>query len=521
MRAGTMRGLGALVAGLLLAVGSGCMDLEVENTMAPDRERALGTADDVESLISGAFNSWWAAQTSIWGANLSQVAFQHTGWQGNNGQLHFSNLPRPQLENAVGAQYVGELSSTWTLSYRALSAAREGLRMIDDGAVNLGANETRARAFAKLVQGLAHGTLALMYDQAFILDESVDNPADLTEFDSYQDVMAAALGYLDDAIGIAQANSFSFGASWMSTPVTNTRLAAIAYAYKARLRTQVARTPAERDGVNWGMVVADLDQAIIDDFIVVTTGAFGGHNPMWRGTHPRWAQLVNFMRGMADQSGGYQAWMGASLDAKTPFLYVTPDQRFPQGATEPEQRANPGLYITIPGEAGMASELANQFLGGATWRWSYYRDYRHDVWFETQGQAGPAVDLSQTELRLLRAEAHYRAGEFAAAADIIDETRTTNGGLGPAIDNTDCVPRLPDGSCGDLFETLKWEQRIETYQQGFGKAFFESRGWGDLPAGTFIHLPVPAGQLFLLAKEQYTYGGVGGPGSTPVGTYGF
>ena len=518
---GKIRDLGLIAAGICLVVTAGCMDLDIENTMAPDREAALGTADDVQTLISGSFNSWWSAQSSIWGANLSQVAFQHTGWQGNNGQLEFSDLPRPELQNSVGAQYIGELSQTWTVNYRALSAAREGLRMIDQGVVDLGANEARARAFAKFVQGLAHGSLALMYDQAFILDETVENVEDVTDLQSYLVMMEAALGYLDESIALANSNSFSLGTSWMSVETSNTRLAGVAHAYKARFRAQVARDPAERAAVDWDAVLADLDQAITDNFIVVTSGAFGGHNPWWRGTHPRWSQLVNFMRGMADQSGAYQDWMALPLNAREPFLYVTPDQRFPQGETEAAQRQNPGLYITIPGEAGMASELANQFLGGTTWRWSYYRDYRHDTWFEAQGQSGPAVELSQTELRLLRAEAYYRGGQTAQAAAIVDETRTTNGGLGSAMDNEDCVPRLPDGTCGDLFETLKWEHRLETYQQGFGKAFFDSRGWGDLPEGTFIHLPVPAGELFLLQKDAYTFGGAGGAGSTPQGTYGF
>jgi len=104
---------------------------------------------------------------------------------------------------------------------------------------------------------------------------------------------------------------------------------------------------------------------------------------------------------------------------------------------------------------------------------------------------------------------------------IIDETRTTNGGLGTSLVNADGVPRLPNGTCGDLFEALKWEQRLEIFQMGFGKAYFESRGWGDLPEGTFLHLPIPAGQLFLLRLPDYSFGGIGGSGSAPANTYGF
>jgi hypothetical protein len=516
-----IRSICTAVTCMAVVGATGCMDLSVDNPMAPDRERALAEAGDVEQLISGSFKSWWDSQSGVWAANISQVAFQHTGWQGNNGQLHFSDIPRPEIENTVGFQYASEIAQIWTLNYRALSAAREGLRVLDAGRVSLGPNEIRARAFARFVQGLAHGTLALQYDQAFIVDETVEDPAGLNQPQPYDEVMAAALRYLDESIAIAEQSSFTLPEAWMSIGVSNTRLARIAHAYKARFRTQVARSPAERAQVDWNQVVADLDAAIADDFRINVAGSFSGHTPLQRGILPRWSQLVNHMRGMADQSGAYQAWMAQPIGQRQPFLYVTPDLRFPQGTTEAEQRANPGRYITIPGAAGTASVLGNQWLGtSGTWRWSYYRDYRHDTWLNA-GETGLATELSQRELRLLRAEALLRAGDEAAAAAIIDETRVANGGLGTSLTNTDCVPRLPDGSCGDLMETLKWEHRLETFQMGFGKAYFESRGWGDLPEGTFLHLPIPAGQIFLLGLSNYTFGGAGSPGSAPVNTYGF
>ena len=43
---------------LLLVGMAGCVDLEVQNPNAPDAERALQNAEDVEALIGGAFSSW-------------------------------------------------------------------------------------------------------------------------------------------------------------------------------------------------------------------------------------------------------------------------------------------------------------------------------------------------------------------------------------------------------------------------------------------------------------------------------
>jgi hypothetical protein len=69
-------------------------------------------------------------------------------------------------------------------------------------------------------------------------------------------------------------------------------------------------------------------------------------------------------------------------------------------------------------------------------------------------------------------------------------------------------------------ETLKWEHRLETYQMGYGKAFWEARGWGDLIEGTFLQVPVPQAELLFLGEAVYTFGG-GQGSSAGRGTYAF
>lgn len=512
---------GSQIALILALVGTAaCLDLDVDNITEPERERALANAGDLEQLIAGAFNSWWQSQSQSagMGNSLSGVAMQHSQWAGNFAFGFLHQIPRPVLPNETSASQYANLAHNWVWNYRAASSVQLAILAIEAGA-DLGADEARARAFAKFVQGLAHGTLALLYDQALIVDETVEDVAAL-QLQPYSEVMDAALGYLDEAIALAEQNTFTIPAVWMSRATTSDELAGIAHAYKARFRIQLARNPAEREQVDWNAVVGDLDRAMTGDFAMDIGGAFG-HQVLYNGARCRWSQQQNWLRGMADQSGGYQAWITTPVNERMPFLWVTPDNRFPQGATIDEQIANPGLYIIVPGSAGMTCSLGDHFNAPAegTWRWSNYRDYRHDEWI-LAGQSGPAVELSQRELRLYRAEAYLRSGNLPGAAAIIDETRTTNGGLGSALQNADCVPRLPDGSCGDLMETLKWEHRLETYQMGYGKAFFEARGWGDLIEGTFLQVPVPHGELIFAGQPVYTFGG-GAPSSAGPGTYGF
>ena len=108
----------------------------------------------------------------------------------------------------------------------------------------------------------------------------------------------------------------------------------------------------------------------------------------------------------------------------------------------------------------------------------------------------------QMALGLLRAEAAYRMNNRAEAASLINVTRTAAGlnATDAAGTNTDCVPKLPDASCGDLFEMLKWEVRLETMYKGLHLApwYFHGRGWGDLAEGTFLQRPLPGREAELL-----------------------
>jgi hypothetical protein len=135
--------------------------------------------------------------------------------------------------------------------------------------------------------------------------------------------------------------------------------------------------------------------------------------------------------------------------------------------------------------------------------------------------------ISYREQRLLAAEAQYRLGNMGAAADIINETRVAAGlnATNAAGLNTSCVPKLPDGSCGDLWEMLKWERRMEASHEGhylMAPMYFDSRRWGDLMEGTIITFPVPCRDAQLeTGIECEDRGGVGGVGAAPRGNYGY
>jgi starch-binding outer membrane protein, SusD/RagB family len=513
-----MRAKFTALGALLLTGAVACTDLTVPNQNQPDQERVLAEPGDVEALVAGGFQSWFLSNTWQRHSTFAVVAFENSVTTANWGLIERPAIPRPPIGNTSADAYVTTYNEGWYGNYAVIVTASRGLQatattpIIDEAGVN---QTPRAHAWARLLQGLAHGMLALDYDSAFIFDETSD-PANLS-LAPYNEVMTAALGYLDQAIALANANTFTIPNSWaQGAGMSNQRVAQVARSYKARFRANVARNAAERAAVDWNAVIADVNAGITTDLTIATDGSNWYHYPLYlmQFLGP-WHQMNYFMLGMADQSGRYQAWLQENPAGATPFVMVTPDQRFPQGADTTTQRATPGRYIQYKGFQDHAQ------AGRGQWRWSLYRDVRH-IAAGRLGVAGPAALITVRELALLRAEGLFRTGNQQGAADIINETRVANGGLTPtnaAGLNVECVPRLPNGSCGNLLEMLKWEKRIENFGQNVW--FYDSRGWGDLFINTPIHLPVPARELQVLGKPLYTTGGGMNPGSAPKSTYAF
>jgi len=515
-----------LVALLLLASGAAaCADLEVVNTVAPDRERTLARPEDAVGLVSAGYRNWWNVGSSYDGPMMfmSTASFQHSAYPANFVMVDYSKIPRIPINNNTfaGDQY-SYFRYAWVQYYRAISGVAQGLQALEGVSLGSSSEDTRIQAYGKLVQGLAHGGIALLFDQGYIFDETMDleEPQPLVP---YTQVLEAALKYLDDAIAIASTDTFTIPADWMGRETKRDDLIKFAYSMKARYRANVARTPDERKAVDWDAVVADIDKGITEDWEMnLVSGSGWGSTGLRYAQLKGWGQLSYFVMGMADQSGKYQKWMSTPINSRTvtvdgePFLIVTPDKRFPQGSTLAEQTANRGTLWKIPNAVG--EQWARPDRG--EWRWSYYNSV-----YEGWGNSSPWPVITVAELDLLRAEAHYHKGEFAQAAAIVNKYRTAAGlnATDASGTNTDCVPKLPNGECGDLWEMLKWEKRLETYFKGhmMNSWFFDGRGWGDLMEGTFLEFPVPALDLELEGLPLYTTGGVGGRSAAPVGTYGY
>jgi hypothetical protein len=521
---------------LLLIGMAACVDLNVANPNDADRGRVIRNAGDVESLIAGAYSAWVAVLESDGPSPfLSNASGEHVAPWGNFGMEMYARIPRIPTSNGPGAANVGNLTDAWFQAYGAIAAIRDGLTVLaDSGDEFLGTQATlRARAYGKFMQGLAHATIAVLYDSAFVYDERVViptgvNPLTIVQLKGAREVWDSASSFFAQAIALARSDTtFTIPALWMSQTVSSVMLKRLAYSERARFRVAMARTPAERAAVDWAAVRQDVDSGITADWNNVSNcslNTFCDDALQYR-LAPGWQMQNNWVAGMADTSGAYQAWVAAPLASKQPFLIKTPDTRWPQGADETAQLANPGEFYSVNNIDVDGSRIWERPDRG-TWRWSYYYQ-TYEPFYTTHGIDGEGATplIRAYDLRALVAEADFRAGNLGAVATFVNSTRTTHGlnATDAAGTNTSCVPRLPNGTCGNLWEMFKWEKRLETQFAGPLRSgwWLDGRGWGDLMRGTIVQFPVPYRDILLLGREPYNYGGVGGVFGAPVGTYGY
>jgi hypothetical protein len=534
-----MRHIKSLVfAALTGLTATGCLELEVTNPNDPDAARALRIGTDIEALVGGGWGNWWSGQSSSGGvgAILGTVSYMTSATAANFGMVEFSSYPKIAVHHLPSQVYYGQFTQAWTQNYRAIAGVTDGLRVLEEGTVKLDTDGTsRAKAFGNFTLGLAHASTAILFDQGYIYDPSI--PVDEVKLAPAKDVFAAAMKYFDAAIAEATGKTWRVPATWMSKEVTAADLIRLTYSYKARFRAAMARTPTERAAVDWAAVKADAEKGITSTWGVNVRSGSGFSSSIMSNLvrYGPWAQLSYQILGMADQSGRYQRWIAKdpatrhpnlSDDQQSdPFLIITPDTRFPRGTTLAEQQtaANRGrIYESPTASGGVGAQWARPDRG--TYRWSYYRNRSDDQW-QTTTTRTDHPEITIAEMDLLRAEAALRTNDRATAATLINKTRVAAGLSATDANgtNTSCVPKLPNGNCGDLLEMLKWEKRLETKFYGLYHApwYFDSRGWGDLNEGVFLQTPVPGRELQLLQLPEYTFGGPGGTGSAPKGTYGF
>lgn len=552
-------------AALAGVIGVSACDLAVENPVSPPTEKVLASPDDTESLLGSYYRRWHAGMygsgTNVW-LMSTVMSFESYSSLNNFCMNERVGFPRAPNNNAISNSCAAEQSRVYFYMEEVVRVASNILGSLNDEsfqAAATGAGWTpgqipRAKAFAEFLRGLALGYLALTYHEAAVVSvgQAGDDPGQLARYDVVAD---SAFVAFENALSHASAAqtaeaAISIPQEWI--PTTNTlnmaNFARLIRSYRARIRANVARTPAERaNDVNWAEVIADATAGIQVDHDNITDRTAGPFDEGVRllNAYGLWHQMPPFIIGMADTSTSYPNWIAEPIETRgsaTLFHLSTPDQRFPQGTSRAAQQADFRVEDCQPLADGgcpryVRNRPANRDLA-ASWGSSEYDFVRFYPWAYlgdgSSPRVGPMIFFTKAELDLLEAEGQLRAGNFARAATLINRTRVANGGLNavsptaagtPLIPTHPCVPRVPVNAspngggttqCGDLMEALKYEKRLETSQTHFMAWFIEGRGWGDLPQGTPVDWATPYQDLQARRLDIYSSGS--GMRVEPAGT---
>lgn len=475
-----------LGAAALLAAGA-CADLEVTNPNQPDIKRALSSGEDVKNIAISTVNSWYLAQTHYepW-TMLSVTADMGTSNFGNFG-MRFNNLePRAEYVNnsAGGDRMVTE--RPWNGYYGTMGAANDVLIAIANGVEVPNGETAKYKALAAFTQAASLSDLSLIFDKAFVVDETTTGTT--PEFKSYKDVAATALTKWDALIASLNGTNYIYeptvlplSAGALSTSI----LQRLSNTMAARLLAYTPRSAADNATVNWAKVVSYAEKGITG-----TTGTPIDINVVGDDCN-NWCSLYVFYN-------NEPSWMRVDMrlinlmDSNSPAKYTgvmppkgsSPDARFSSdyeyhGAVIGD--ATRGIYMQSP--------------------YSHKRYRFHARTSPTSGE-GPAPLILGAENDLLWAEGLIRSnGDLAKAATLINKTRVGRGQLSPAT--------AAEGAAS-LITKLNYERQVELFNTS-GTELWDGRRTDRVQAGTPRHLPVPAKELEILRLPIYTFGGAGQP----------
>ena len=263
--------MSSLAAALAAVLATGGCDLDVSNPNAPDKNRVFSDPATLQQLLGGAFRTWVEDRDGYYVMPLTTQADNYTASWNNAAIRLYSSVGvecpvRCGWTNSstagdaglvVEAQYYGY--------YTVLSSANDVLFAIQNGICfddDCTANDSltsRNKAIAIMLQGMALGGIALIYDQGFFVDENTDlsNPL-ILPFSTRAELRDSALKKFDAAFTQAGLRPWKTEGSWMGVNLgrsyTNTQIQELIRTMQAELVAMWPRNGAENAAAAWGQV---------------------------------------------------------------------------------------------------------------------------------------------------------------------------------------------------------------------------------------------------------------------------
>jgi hypothetical protein len=451
----------------------------------PTLEDVFSSAEDLKSNTGGLFNIWYSGNHSFSGVEmfLATSSDNVTCSWGNQAMRDMSWEPRNAWNNAPNYTYQATTKFFFDKMYASIGTANKVLTAINNG-VELGADEALVKAFCKFNQGISYGSLSLVFDKAFIVDENITLPsATVADAVPFGDVATAAVGYLDAAIALCS-NTFTVPAAWLGTSAdySNVEFAKLCNSWAARILANVPRNKTQLAAVNWAKVKTYADAGLTADFTIQQDGYVKWYAEAGDYLcYPGWGKVDMYVVHLMDDTQP-QHWGTASIPA--PPASTTPDD---QRIFSDFEYSNLNWFQAARGY----------------YHFSNYRYKRYDASYALGD--GPVPDFKKAENDMLKAEARAYTNDLDGAATVINAgTRVTRGQMTPVAANLTAIEAA-----------IHHERHVELYITGMGIQFFEMRKKNLLQKGTPLHWPLPAKTLETFGEKLpfYTFGGGTGDGT--------
>lgn len=500
---------------LALFLASACKDIDTLNLNNPGRNDVLATGSDLFKVLDAGYAAWWQGvhgPTPV--IALSVAADGLSLGMDDFGARRMGAEPRAAYNNRLseGEVYRQIAEGPWYGCLSAAASANDVMAALEDG-ISIdkgGPQDESALAAAHLLRGLSWGYLGLIFDRGLMAGEK-DAADALAPFSSYEEMAAAAVEEIEEAISIAESLGPDFiHTSFHGLTLDAGQFARLCHSYAARFLAQWPRTPEENLQAGWAAVQAHAEQGLQEDFAPLADGKLWQSYQQYAfaetGKGPFWARV--------DQR------LVAALDRSQPARYPEVEALGESPLPEPMAQSNDQrlasdfLFVpfnSFPAEAG-------------EWHFSHYKHNRNQMAPSFAGDghsSGPMPVFLAADNELLKAEAMLWQGNKAGAIAILNAgTRASRGGLPPIAGNA---------AEQEVMQAILYERAIELLNTAPMGLWFDRRraaprldhseldALGGLQFGTPAQLPVPARELQVHGEEPYNFGGEKDPeGVIPV-----
>ncbi|MEP1032718.1 hypothetical protein [Ekhidna sp.] len=468
----------------LLVFAQSCAELDVENTNAPDADRALASSTDLISLVTGGMGDVFYGQTANSGPNhMALQADILTATNNAYGFWHVCDQPRRELVNSTGYPEYHIFDTPWTLNNTAVANLNLVInRIVKDETIIL--NESgddvsqQLLAWAYMTRGVALGSTGMVFDRGYAALEEV--PATELVLVDFPEVIDAAVTSFDRAIEAANGAS-SFELDFFGNIYSKDYFIALCNSYAARYAASSARNSLQAANLDWAAILDYAEKGITESFIPISDNSAIA------------AENISFIESPIASDATY-----IPADQKIAWLFdpVNMPKNYPSDATvlDPPETddARYDLYYFYSTNFGFLNASRNR---------SMFSNMNYNRYPELRGNASyantPVPLMYAAEMLYLRAEAEWYLGDNSTALGLINSgPRSTVGGLEDELCSTDdCLEHL-----------LHYEYSIELAHSGMGIGWAYMRRHDLLQIGTPLHWAVPARELEVLGQEVYTYG---------------